>query len=91
MKDWYEERKEGATHNQRKVEHTQKHKTKAKTWTSNNIHNGRKDRSAGMLHAALRYATLRYGNEKSKTITVPTKVTKRCSRENMPSPARPHT
>ena len=33
-------------------------------------------------------ATLRYKSEKSTTITRPTKVTKRCSRENLPSPAR---
>ena len=36
-------------------------------------------------------ATLRSANEKSTTITAPKKVTKRCSRENMPTPARPHT
>ena len=30
-------------------------------------------------------ATLRYENKKSTTITTPTKVTKRCSRENMPT------
>ena len=36
-------------------------------------------------------ATLRYENEKSTTITTPTKVTKRCSRGNVPTPAHPLT
>ena len=42
--------------------------------------------STSMLHAAPCHT-----NEKSTTITAPKKVTKRFSRANMLTPARPHT
>ena len=80
----YEARTEGATHNQGDVQHTQKQKTQTKHAQATTTAPAAETQV--QVCYVPRYATLRYG--KSTTITTPTKVTKRCGREIVPSPAR---